>query len=244
MQYVILLIQLAFIGAMIAGIWKVFEKAGEPGWAALVPIYNLIVLLRIAGKPWWWIFLILIPFAGIVFAVLAIVSLARSFGKGTGFAVGLLLLGFIFYPMLGFGPDRYLGPDGQGVRKKVRSRRDDEEETEQDDFEEDEDRGRRRGKARSRDRSRDEDEEDEEEDDRERRRRKARRRDDDYDDETEEEPPRKTTPVKAAPPPVPARAANEPTVVQCPGCNKRLRVPANVAGKKVKCPECGNAFVA
>ena len=104
------IIWLAVIGVMVASMWKVFVKAGQPGWAAIVPIYNLIVLLKIAGKPSWWLFLFMIPVANFVVAYLVIVSLAKSFGKGTGFGLGLLFLGPVFYPILGFGDATYVGP--------------------------------------------------------------------------------------------------------------------------------------
>ncbi|HBY58981.1 MAG TPA: signal peptidase I [Solibacterales bacterium] len=95
---------------MIACVWKVFSKAGEPGWAAIVPIYNTIVLLKITGKPLWWILLFLIPLVNLVMVFLVYTSLAKAFGKGTGFGVGLLLLSFIFFPILAFGDARYVGP--------------------------------------------------------------------------------------------------------------------------------------
>src|SRR5881275_1001988 len=100
------LIYLVVIVAVIAGMWKVFVKAGKPGWAAIVPIYNIIVLLEIAGKPLWWFLLLIIP--GVNFIALLFVSLAIAarFGKGTGFGIGLWLLPFIFYPILGFGDSR------------------------------------------------------------------------------------------------------------------------------------------
>ena len=104
------IIWLAVVGVMVASMWKVFVKAGQPGWAAIVPIYNLIVLLKIAGKPSWWLFLFMIPVANFVVAYLVIVSLAKSFGKGTGFGLGLLFLGPVFYPILGFGDATYVGP--------------------------------------------------------------------------------------------------------------------------------------
>src|ERR1700734_963890 len=99
----ILAIEFVIIVAIIAGIWKVFTKAGKPGWAAIIPIYNLIVLLQIAGKPWWGIFLFLIPLVNLVMAILVGIAVAKSFGRGEAFGVGLALLGFIFYPILGFG---------------------------------------------------------------------------------------------------------------------------------------------
>ena len=94
---------------VIAGMWKVFTKAGKPGWAAIIPIYNLIVLLQIAGKPLWWIVLFCIPIVNFVVAVMVLINVAKAFGKGTGFAIGMLLLGPIFIPMLGFGSAQYIG---------------------------------------------------------------------------------------------------------------------------------------
>jgi hypothetical protein len=87
--------------------WRIFEKAGKPGWAAIIPIYNAIVILQIAGKPVWWIFLYLIPLLNIVIAVIVTVAFARNFGKSGWFAIGLILFGFIFYPILAFGDAQY-----------------------------------------------------------------------------------------------------------------------------------------
>ncbi|MBI5884302.1 MAG: signal peptidase I [Elusimicrobia bacterium] len=92
---------------VIAGLWKTFSKAGKPGWASIVPVYNLIVLMDIAGKPWWWIFLFFIPLVNIVINILVSISVAQAFGKGTGFGVGLAFLGPIFYCILGFGDAQY-----------------------------------------------------------------------------------------------------------------------------------------
>ena len=105
-----MLIGLAFIVLMIASAWKVFTKAGQPGWAAIIPIYNVIVLLKIIGKPWWWIIGLLIPFVNFVVMILMAVGLAKVFGKGIGFAIGLILLSFIFYPILAFGDATYTAP--------------------------------------------------------------------------------------------------------------------------------------
>jgi hypothetical protein len=101
------IIQVAIVVFCVAVMWKVFAKAGEPGWACLVPIYNTCVLLKIAGKPMWWFFLLLIPLVNIVIAILAAIGLANKFGKGGGFAVGLIFLPFIFYPILAFGAAEY-----------------------------------------------------------------------------------------------------------------------------------------
>jgi len=98
----------AAIGLIVViSMWKIFTKAGEPGWAAIVPIYNIIVLLKIAGKPAWWFILLIIPIVGIVVAAMMCISLAQNFGKSTGFGIGLLLLGIIFYPILAFSDARY-----------------------------------------------------------------------------------------------------------------------------------------
>jgi hypothetical protein len=98
---------------MIIAHWKIYEKAGKPGWAAIIPIYNIIVLLEIVGKPVWWIILFLIPCVNIIFAVWTVNLLSKSFGQSEGFTVGLLLLGIVFYPMLAFGNYQYLGPSAQ-----------------------------------------------------------------------------------------------------------------------------------
>ena len=107
------LIWLAVIVLMIASIWKVFTKAGQPGWAALVPIYNIVILLKIVGKPLWWIIGFLIPIVNFVVAILVMVALAKAFGKGVGFAIGLLLLGFVFFPMLAFSDAKYTAPPAE-----------------------------------------------------------------------------------------------------------------------------------
>lgn len=108
----VIIIVLAIVVFLIASMWKVFEKAGEPGWAAIIPIYNVIVMCKIAGKPGWWVVLFLIPIVSIVMSFILNIAIAKSFGKDTGFGVGLALLGFIFWPILGFGDAKYIGPDG------------------------------------------------------------------------------------------------------------------------------------
>ena len=109
----LLILYIAIIVLLIAAEWKIYTKAGKPGWAVIIPIYNIIVLLEIVGKPWWWIFLFLIPFVNIIFMIWMINLLSLSFGKGTGFTLGLLFLGIIFYPILGFGSAQYVGPAGK-----------------------------------------------------------------------------------------------------------------------------------
>lgn len=100
----------AIIVLMIASMWKIYAKAGQPGWASIVPIYNIIVLLKIVNKPVWWIVLMLLPIVNIVVMIIVINALAKSFGKGAGYTAGLILLGIIFYPMLAFGDATYSAP--------------------------------------------------------------------------------------------------------------------------------------
>ncbi len=104
---VMMLVWFAVLVLVIAGFWKVFVKAGEPGWASIVPIYNLITLLKIAGRPAWWFILMILPIVNFVVAILVSIDVARKFGKGTGYGIGLALLPMIFYPMLGFGSATY-----------------------------------------------------------------------------------------------------------------------------------------
>ncbi|PYQ41471.1 MAG: signal peptidase I [Acidobacteria bacterium] len=104
------LVWLAVIVLIFVSLWKIFEKAGKPGWAGIVPIYNAIVLLEIVGRPIWWFVLLLVPCVGIVVGIILCIDLAKSFGKDAGYGIGLALLGFIFFPMLAFGDARYVGP--------------------------------------------------------------------------------------------------------------------------------------
>jgi len=104
------LVYLVLLVVLIAAMWKIFAKAGKPGWASIVPIYNIIVLLEIVGRPVWWIVMLFIPFVNFVFVFLLAVDLAKSFGKGIGFALGLIFISPVFYPILGFGSAQYQGP--------------------------------------------------------------------------------------------------------------------------------------
>jgi hypothetical protein len=106
--------QLAILAFFLWVFWKIFEKAGKPGWAAIIPIYNVIVLLEIVGRPVWWILLLFIPVVNIVVGFLLALDLSRSFGHELAFALGLFFLGFIFYPILAFGGDTYRGPAAAG----------------------------------------------------------------------------------------------------------------------------------
>ena len=94
---------------ILAGVWKVFTKAGQPGWGVLVPIYNAYLMTKIAQRPAWWVILMFIPVVNILVHVVLSMDIAKHFGKGAGFGVGLAFLGFIFYPILGFGGAQYGG---------------------------------------------------------------------------------------------------------------------------------------
>ncbi len=116
-----IIIYLILLVVLIVSLWKIFEKAGKPGWAAIIPIYNILVILEIVGLQWWWILIILIGmFIPIVnFLIMIGVGfyidylLAKSFGKDIGFAIGLFLLGIVFLPILAFGDAQYQGPAAQ-----------------------------------------------------------------------------------------------------------------------------------
>jgi Family of unknown function (DUF5684) len=101
-----------FIIFIIASMWKVFEKAGQPGWAAIIPIYNIYIMTKVAGKPGWWLLMLIIPIVNFIFLIWLFNMISKSFGKEEGFTAGLVFLGFIFWPILGFGSAKYLGPFG------------------------------------------------------------------------------------------------------------------------------------
>jgi hypothetical protein len=106
----VLIFYLVILALMIVSMWKIFTKAGKPGWAAIIPIYNFIVLLEIVGKPIWWILLLLIPLVNIIISIIVTHRLSLSFGQGVGTTILLIILPFIGYPMLGFGSATYVGP--------------------------------------------------------------------------------------------------------------------------------------
>ena len=108
--FVIVVIYLAVIVFVIAGFWKVFAKAGQPGWAAIIPIVNLYFLCKVAGRPGWWVLLMFIPIVNLVIYIIISLDVARSFGQSAIFGIGLFFLSFIFYPILGFGSAQYQGP--------------------------------------------------------------------------------------------------------------------------------------
>ena len=104
---ILFLFWLAIVIVVVAGFWKTFEKAGQPGWAAIIPVYNYYIMLKIAGKSGWWLLFFLIPIVNVVIAFVVFIEIARRFNQSTGFGVGLVLLGFVFWPILGFGEAQY-----------------------------------------------------------------------------------------------------------------------------------------
>lgn len=102
-----LLVSLVTLVVTLVSMWMIFEKAGRKGWESIIPIYNILILIKIIGKPWWWIILFLIPIVNIVFAVWAINLLSKAFGQSALFTLGLILLPYIFYPILAFGDYSY-----------------------------------------------------------------------------------------------------------------------------------------
>jgi len=109
---IVLVIYIAVIVLEIAGWWMILSKAGKPGWGAIIPFYNIYLFCKVAGRPGWWLILFLIPLVNIVVAFIVFIDVARRFGKGTGFGIGLTLLSFIFAPLLGFGDATYSGTAG------------------------------------------------------------------------------------------------------------------------------------
>ena len=93
------IIYLAIVVIVIAGMWKTFEKAGQPGWGCIIPIYNIYLMTKIAAKPAWWVIMFFIPLVNIVFAIMLYNEIAKKFG--------LILLPFVFFPILGFGDYTY-----------------------------------------------------------------------------------------------------------------------------------------
>lgn len=111
MMLVMFVIWLAVIVFCIAIGWKIFSKAGQEGWKSIIPIYNTWVLVvDIIGRSPLWFVLTLIPCVNIVIAIILMIDLAKVFGKGTGFGLGLAFLNPIFAAILAFGDAEYEGP--------------------------------------------------------------------------------------------------------------------------------------
>ena len=106
----ILAVELIVAVMSIMVMWTIYDRAGEPGWASIVPIYNVIILLKIAGRPAWWFLLMMIPVVNFIILFMICMDLAVAFDRGIPFAAGLFFLPFIFYPLLAFGEPDYVGP--------------------------------------------------------------------------------------------------------------------------------------
>ena len=114
---------LVLIGAVylffLVATWKLYSKAGRPGWAALIPIYSTVVFCQMCGRSGWLTLALMIPGVNVIVSIMLSVDLARVFGRGTGFALGLIFLSPIFFPILAFGSSRYVGrqsgPSGMAV---------------------------------------------------------------------------------------------------------------------------------
>ena len=108
-------IYMAILVVILPGIWKVFTKAGQPGWGTLIPIYNLYLLCKIAGRPGWMVIFFFIPVLNMIFPTIICIDLARNFGKSCDFTAGMVFLPFVFIPILGFGSSSYQSAPDQPV---------------------------------------------------------------------------------------------------------------------------------
>jgi hypothetical protein len=115
----VVVVMVALLVLMIASMWTIFTKAGQPGWAAIIPIYNIVVFMEIIRKPWWWLFLWMIPYIGIIWTIWGWNLMVKSFGKEEGFTIGVIFLGFIFIPILAFGDSQYIGPSGKPIQNQM-----------------------------------------------------------------------------------------------------------------------------
>ena len=109
MSPAVMIVYLAIIVLELVAMWKLFVKAGKPGWASIIPIYNVIVMLEIAKKPWWYLLLMLVPIVNFVIAIMVTIDFVKAYGKDTGFAVLTIFFAPIMYPILAFGDSQYQG---------------------------------------------------------------------------------------------------------------------------------------
>jgi hypothetical protein len=112
-----LLVSLLITVVTLAGIWKIFVKAGHPGWTSLVPLYNVILWLQMIGRPWWYLAALFFPGVNAILWLIIAFGTARSFGRGILFALGVTFLPFIFIPIIGFGQAAYIGGMGPSYRR-------------------------------------------------------------------------------------------------------------------------------
>ena len=103
---------------LIVANWKIFVKAGKPGWAILIPIYNVIIMLQIVKKPWWWFLLMLIPIVNVVIVILVIYNFVKVFGKPGWHVLLALFLSIIYYPYIAFSDAPDTWDDNEGIKKE------------------------------------------------------------------------------------------------------------------------------
>jgi hypothetical protein len=108
----IVLYVVAIYAILVIPYWVIFTKAGQPGWPALIPIYSTYILLKVVGRPGWWLILFIIPLVNFVILIIVMNDLSKSFGHGVGFTLGLIFLSIIFLFILAFGSSTYRGPAG------------------------------------------------------------------------------------------------------------------------------------
>lgn len=109
---IVLIVEAVIIGLLVlAGMWMMFAKAGKPGWYSIIPILNTITLINIAGRPWWWIFLLFIPIVNTIVMIILLHSISKAFGYGVLMTIALFVLGIIFLPFLGLGGSIYTRPN-------------------------------------------------------------------------------------------------------------------------------------
>ena len=108
---VVMIISLVIGILTIVGYWQMFKKAGYKGWEAIVPFYNIYIMLQMVARPTWWILLFFVPMANTIFGVILMYDLAKAFGGGVGTTLGMLFLGPIFPMILGFGSAKYTKPE-------------------------------------------------------------------------------------------------------------------------------------
>lgn len=111
----VLAIIIIILFVIVISIWKIFTKAGKPGWAAIVPIYNYIVMLEVVKQPTWWIILLILPIINWIMAVVILHNLSKVFGQGIGFTLGLIFMPFVFLPLLAFGDYRYIDDNDEPI---------------------------------------------------------------------------------------------------------------------------------
>lgn len=109
---------LAVLLLMIPAVWRTFEKAGKPGWAGFVPLYNIYVLCRMGGLPGWWVALMVLPGINLLVLLAICHRVARAFGHGPGMALLMVFLPLVGFPVLGFGPAQYQQPDSPGTPRE------------------------------------------------------------------------------------------------------------------------------